>query len=292
MRDMKRCAYLVMDDPGDYVTDYHLSFDAMAELGWQVDCVPWRNPSHDWSQYDAVYICTPWDYPENPGLFLETLDAIEASTAELINPLALVRWSLAKTYLRDLAERGGSVVPSLWFDRFDPGEVSSWFEDFDSDRVVIKPQVGTNSQHQFVLRMPISDDVMSEVQRVYNGRPFFVQPFIANVQSEGEYSLFFLGGEYSHATLRVPKPGDFRSQEEHGAEVLTITADEEQIVAAERLLSLVDPEPTYARVDLVRDDDGAYRLMELEMVEPSLYLRTDEDSPMRFARAFDRAVLG
>ena len=292
MRGMKRCAYLVMDDPGDYVTDYHLSFDAMAELGWQVDCVPWRNPSHDWSQYDAVYICTPWDYPENPGLFLETLDAIEASTAELINPLALVRWSLAKTYLRDLAERGGSVVPSLWFDRFDPGEVSSWFEDFDSDRVVIKPQVGTNSQHQLVLSMPISEDVMSEVQRVYNGRPFFVQPFIANVQSEGEYSLFFLGGEYSHATLRVPKPGDFRSQEEHGAEVLTITADEEQIAAAERLLSLVDPEPTYARVDLVRDDDGAYRLMELEMVEPSLYLRTDEDSPMRFARAFDRAVLG
>ena len=292
MRGMKRCAYLVMDDPGDYVTDYHLSFDAMAELGWQVDCVPWRNPSHDWSQYDGVYICTPWDYPENPGLFLETRDAIEASTAELINPLALVRWSHAKTYLRDLAERGGSVVPSLWFDRFDPGEVSSWFEDFDSDRVVIKPQVGTNSQHQLVLSMPISEDVMSEVQRVYNGRPFFVQPFIANVQSEGEYSLFFLGGEYSHATLRVPKPGDFRSQEEHGAEVLTITADEEQIAAAERLLSLVDPEPTYARVDLVRDDDGAYRLMELEMVEPSLYLRTDEDSPMRFARAFDRAVLG
>ena len=114
---MKKCAYLVMDDPGDFVTDYHLSFDAMADAGWQVECVPWRNPSHDWSQYDAVYICTPWDYPDDPALFMRTLEAIEASPAHLINPISLARWSLAKTYLRDLAERGGAVVPSLWIDR-------------------------------------------------------------------------------------------------------------------------------------------------------------------------------
>lgn len=292
MRGMKRCAYLVMDDPGDYVTDYHLSFDAMAELGWQVACVPWRNPSHDWSQYDAVYICTPWDYPDDPSRFLETLTAIEASRAKLVNPLELVRWSLAKTYLRDLAERGGAVIPSLWFEHFDPGEVGGWFEYFDSGRVVIKPQVGTNSQHQFVLESPVSDEVMSEVQRVYRERPFFVQPFIKNIQNDGEYSLFFLGGQYSHATRRIPEQGDFRSQEEHGAEVLTITASAEQIDAAERLLALVDPQPTYVRVDLVRDDDGSYLLMELELIEPSLYLRTDEESSRRFAHAFDRAVFG
>lgn len=284
---MKRCAYLVMEDPGDFVTDYDLSFDAMADLGWRVDCVPWRDPSHDWNQYDAVYICTPWDYPEDPGLFMQVLEAIEASTAHLINPISLVRWSLAKTYLRDLAERGGAVVPSLWFDRFDPEEVSGWFEHFDSDRIVIKPQVGTNSQDQFVLKRPVTNVVMSEVQHIYREQPFFVQPFIANVQSEGEFSLFFLGREYSHATLRVPEPGDFRSQEEHGAQVRNITASAEQIEAAERLLSLVDPQPTYVRVDLVRDDGGNFLLMELELIEPSLYLRTDPGAAGRFARAFD-----
>ena len=165
MPGMKRCAFLVMDDPGDYVTDYHLSFDAMAELGWQVDCVSWRDPAHNWGQYDPGYICTPWDYPQDPGLFLETIDAIEASSACLINPISLVRWSLAKTYLRDLAERGGSVIPSLWFDQFDPAEVRNWFERLDADRIVIKPQVGTNSQHQFVLERPVPDEVMSEKDR-------------------------------------------------------------------------------------------------------------------------------
>ena len=289
---MKRCAYLVMDDPGDFVTDYHLSFDAMAELGWEIDCVSWSDPSYDWDQYDAVYICTPWDYPDDPGLFMATLEAIEASSARLINPISLVRWSPAKTYLRDLAERGGAVVPSLWFDQFDTGDVAGWFDHFGVEQIVVKPEVGTNGQYQFLLERPVADDTLRDMERVYDGRPFFVQPFLQNVQTEGEYSLFFLGGEYSHATLRTPKTGEFRSQEEHGAEIKIITATRDQILAAERLLSLVDPQPTYVRADFVKDDEGNYLLMELELIEPSLYLRTDPQSPMRFARAFDQAATG
>ena len=289
---MKRCAYLVMDDPGDFVTDYHVSFDAMAELGWQVDCVSWRNPEYDWNQYDAVYICTPWDYPDDPALFMKSLEAIEASSAKLINPISLVHWSLAKTYLRDLAERGGAVVPSLWFEEFDGRQVDNWFGQLGADRVVIKPQVGTNSAHQVVLRHPVSDDTLSELRQVYKDRPFFVQPFLSNVQSEGEYSLFFFDNEYSHAILKTPEQGDFRSQEEHGAEIKPVVASDDQIAAAEQLLSLVEPKPTYVRVDLVRDDDDNYLLMELELIEPSLYLRTDGGSAMRFARAFDRAATG
>lgn len=285
---MKNCAYLVMDEPGDYVTDYHLSFDAMAELGWNVDSVSWRNPSHDWNQYNAVYICTPWDYPDDPDLFMTTLEAIENSSAQLINPISLVRWSLAKSYLRDLAERGGAVVPSLWFDHFDAGQVSGWFERLGSGQVVIKPEVGTNSKHQFMLRDPVSHEQLETLKQVYRERPFFVQPFVSNAQTEGEYSLFFFGGEYSHAILKTPEQGDFRSQEEYGAEIKSVVATAEQVGAAEKLLALVDPQPTYVRVDLVRDDAGNYLLMELELIEPSLYLRTDAGAAGRFARAFDQ----
>jgi glutathione synthase/RimK-type ligase-like ATP-grasp enzyme len=290
MQPMKRCAYLVMDDPGDFVTDYHLSFDAMAEQGWRVECVSWRDPGHDWGQYDAVYICTPWDYPDDPQLFITTLEAIEQSTAKLINPMSLVRWSLAKTYLRELAERGGAVVPSLWIGEFDAAQVQGWFDRLGAAKVIIKPEIGTNSQHQFVLSNPVRGDTLDELREVYRDRPFFVQPFINNVQREGEYSLFFFGGEYSHAILKIPRQGDFRSQEEHGAEIVPIDATPEQVAAAERLLSLVDPQPAYVRVDLVRDDSDNYLLMELELIEPSLYLRMDAGSASRFARAFDQAA--
>jgi glutathione synthase/RimK-type ligase-like ATP-grasp enzyme len=284
---MKRCAYLVMEDPGDYVTDYDVSFDAMAALGWQVDCIAWRDRAVDWSAFNAVYICTPWDYPEDPGLFMQVLEAIDASSATLINPLPLVRWSLAKTYLRDLEEQGGAIVPSIWFDDFDAGNIPGWFESLDSEVVVIKPAVGANAQDTFVLSQPVTPRLVGQLERTFAGRSFFVQPFMANIQSEGEYSLFFFNGEYSHAILKTPEHGDFRSQEEHGAAIRSVTATPQQVAAAEAILALVEPQPTYVRVDLVRDTGDDYRLMELELIEPSLYLRTDPDSAGRFARAFD-----
>ena len=290
MRGMKRCAYLVMQDPGDYVTDYHLSFDAMASAGWQVDCLPWRDTSVDWDAYDAVYICTPWDYPQDPALFLRVLDAIERSSAKLINPLALVKWTLEKTYLRDLEQKGGAIVPSIWFDDFDTMAVADCFETLGTDRLVIKPAVGANAQDTFVLESPLAGELVDRLSKTFAKRRHFVQPYMRNVETEGEYSLFFFGGEYSHAILKTPEQGDFRSQEEHGADIKSITATPEQIAAAEKLLLLVDPAPTYVRADFVRDDADNYLLMELELIEPSLYLRTDPDSAMRFARAFSAAA--
>ena len=287
MRRMKRCAYLVMEAPGDYVTDYDVSFAAMAELGWQVDCVPWRDRAIDWNAFDAVYICTPWDYPQDPGHFMQVLEAIETSAAELINPLPLVRWSLAKTYLRDLEKQGGAIVPSIWCEDFDAGDIPGWFESLRAAAVVIKPAVGANAQDTFVLSQPVAPTLVGELQGVFAGRAFFVQPFMANIQSEGEYSLFFFNGEYSHAILKTPEPGDFRSQEEHGAAIRSVVATPEQVAAAEGILALVEPRPTYVRVDLVRDAGDNYQLMELELIEPSLYLRTDPGSAGRFARAFD-----
>jgi glutathione synthase/RimK-type ligase-like ATP-grasp enzyme len=284
---MKRCAYLVMDDPGDYVTDYDVSYDAMTELGWQVDCVPWRDPSIDWNAFDAVYICTPWDYPDDPALFLQVLETIDASQAALINPLPLVRWSVAKTYLRDLEQQGGAIVPSVWPKHFDAGDIRGWFDVLGTDKVVIKPAVGANAQHTFVLSQPVAPQLLAQLEGTFAERAFFVQPFMSNIQSEGEYSLFFFNGEYSHAILKTPEHGDFRSQEEHGADIRSVVATPEQVAAAEGILSLVDPRPTYVRVDLVRDANDDYRLMELELIEPSLYLRTNAGSARRFARAFD-----
>jgi glutathione synthase/RimK-type ligase-like ATP-grasp enzyme len=287
MPGMKKCAYLVMEDPGEYVTDYDLSFGAMADLGWQVACVPWRDSSTDWNGYDAVYICAPWDYPDDPDLFLQVMAAIETSSAQLINPIALVHWSLAKTYLRDLEEKGGRIVPSLWFNEFDAEQIPHWFQQLGTDLIVVKPQVGTNAMHAMVLSDPVSAELESELQMTFAQRPFLVQPFMANVQNEGEYSLFFFGGEYSHAILKTPEQGDFRSQEEHGAEIRSVVATPEQVAAAEKFLALLEPQPAYVRADLVRDDEDNFLLMELELIEPALYLRTDAGSAARFARAFD-----
>lgn len=274
-----------MADPGDFVTDYDVSFDAMAALGWQTATVPWRDSSIQWNDYDAVYICTPWDYPQHADEFMQVLETIERSSATLINPLSLVYWSLSKTYLRDIEEKGGAIVPSLWLDDIDVSQIPDWFETFGSDTLVIKPAIGGNATDTFVLRNPLPDELANQLSRVFRQRAFLVQPFIASIQTEGEYSLFFFRGEYSHTIQKKPKPGDFRVQEEHGSEIHSVQPAQELIAAAQQVLALVEPQPVYVRADFVRGVAGEFLLMELEMIEPALYLRTDDGAAERFAAA-------
>ena len=285
----RRCAYLTMDDMSNFVADSDLSFAPMAELGWEVEMVPWRRDV-DWNDYDLVYICTPWDYQNDVTAFLGVLEAVERSSAKLVNSLKLVRWNLEKTYLRELEMRGADIVPSLFFDRFDADRVAACFSAHRSGRIVLKPVVGANADHIFVLSEPLSEDVIGELRQTYESRPFFVQPFIDSVQSEGEYSLFFFGGDYSHAILKKPRTGDFRTQEEHGADILSIEAPPALVETARFVVGVVSPQPVYVRADFVRDADERFLLMELELIEPSLYFRTDPGSARRFAQALTRAV--
>ena len=284
---MKRVAYLVMEDAGDFVTDYHLSVEPMAALGWHVETVAWRS-APDWNAFDAVYICTPWDYPEHLAEFLDVLGAIDASSALLINDQSLVLWTLEKTYLRDIEKQGGRIVPSTWFDDFDEADLPRFFADHSSDKVVIKPTVGANAQDTFVLTEPVPAALLETLRSTFASRAFFVQPFIENIQSEGEFSLFFFDGEYSHAILKTPEKGDFRVQEEHGAAIKPVHPPEVLRTIATDLFAAIEPLPVYGRGDWVRGPDNDYLLMELELIEPSLYLRTDSGAPARFAAAFDQ----
>jgi len=283
------CAYLTMDRIGDFVSDAELSFAPMAELGWEVDMVSWREPCADWDRYELVYICTPWDYQNDVAAFLDVLQAIEQSRAVLVNSLELVRWNLEKTYLRELESRGAAIVPSRFHDTFTADRVDTWFADHGVDTIVVKPVVGANSDGIVVLTQPAGDAVLAELARNYASRPFFVQPFIDSVRREGEYSLFFFGGRYSHGILKKPRAGDFRSQEEHGAEILALAAPDALIRTAHDVIAMLGPAPVYARADFVHVG-GRYLLMELELIEPSLYFRTDPASAERFATALTAAA--
>ena len=281
----RRCAFLTMSDLGEFVSDADLSFEPLAEFGWQAEMVPWRDPDIDWNHYDVVYICTPWDYQDHVKEFLSVLEEVEASSAILVNNLELVRWNLEKNYLQDLEQRGAAIVPSLFRDIFDAAEVPAWFDAHRTDKVVVKPLVGANADHIIVVPMPVAPEAVESLQATYASRPFFVQPFMEGIRTEGEYSTFFFAGEYSHAILKKPAVNDFRTQEEHGAEILSVTAPQALIDSAHDVVALVEPQPVYVRADFVRDDADQFLLMELELIEPALYLRTDPGSAARFARA-------
>lgn len=289
IRDMttRRCAYLTMENPEGWAIDAELAFPSMQAMGWTIDALPWRSEDVDWDVFDAVYVGTPWDYPEDPGHFMEVLQSIDRSKAVLVNDMQLVEWSIPKTYLRDLEEKGIAVVPSMWADQYEDGTLQNAFDRFAVDKIIVKPVISTNATDTYLVCRQDIDSLQPVLAETFADRPCMMQPFVEHIQDEGEYSLFYFNREFSHAICKTPKPGDYRVQEEHGSEIVAVHAEPSLREAGDHVLRVVDPLPVYARVDFVRGADDRFLLMELELVEPSMYLRMDNEAPERFARAFD-----
>lgn len=288
---MKRCAFLTLVDAAGYVIDDELAYDPLRALGWRVEAVPWQQPGVSWGGFDAVVIRSPWDYQKDPLAFLAMLEEVERSGVPLFNGLDLVRWNLPKLYLRELASRGVPTVPTVWRDRLGTGDLVRVFEVVEADEVVLKPVVGANADGAFRLDRCAGRERVSAVERYYARRPFMVQPFVHAVLEEGEYSLIYFDGEYSHGVLKAPMAADFRVQEEHGGHIRSVEADGALLAAGNAVLEALGELPLYARVDLVRSNEGSgFWLMELELIEPSLYLRLEPEAPGRFARALHRRV--
>jgi hypothetical protein len=289
---MRRCAFLTLDDPTGYVIDDDLAYPPLAALGWHAVAVPWRSEGVEWAAFDAVVIRSTWDYHDQPDAFLAVLAAIERTGTRLYNGLDLVRWNLRKTYLHDLAARGVPVVPTVWRNRLRPGELAGLLAAVGADEVVIKPVVGANAAGTYRLASRPTPMEVAAVEGCYNDRTLMAQPFVPAVVTEGEYSLFYFDGAYSHAILKTPKPSDFRVQEDHGGLIRPVTADSALRAAGDRVVGAIGAVPLYARVDLVRSGLGGsgFWLMELELIEPALYFRMDERAAERFARALHSRV--
>ncbi|MBT8069273.1 MAG: hypothetical protein KJO80_02465 [Gammaproteobacteria bacterium] len=282
-----RCAFLTMDDTEGWSIDAGLCIPHLETLGWRVDWIPWRRPDVNWDSYDLVYTAAPWDYPDNAVEFMQVIEAVAGSTAALVNPAELVRWNVAKTYLRDLQSRGIAIVPSQWYERFVQQDLPAWFERAAARKIIAKPVISANAANTFLLEAPVDAATLHKLEAVFAERAFMVQPFIENIRSEGEFSLFYIDGELSHAIQKIPKSGDFRVQEEHGASIVRVKPGENLRAVADAVLRLVEPAPVYARVDFVRATGDQFLLMELELIEPSMYLRMDESAARRFASALN-----
>jgi glutathione synthase/RimK-type ligase-like ATP-grasp enzyme len=277
---MLRCAFLTLEDPTGYVIDDDLAYPCLAALGWHVNTISWRQPEPEWEAYDAVVIRSTWDYVSDPDAFIEVLSQIERSGALLFNGLDLVRWNIRKTYLRDLAERGIPVVPTIWRERLDPNEVPALIEEVGTAEVVIKPIVGANASGAFRLDAQSAHRRADELSGYYAGRALMVQPFLSAITTEGEFSLFYFNGQHSHTILKVPKVADFRVQEEHGGMIRAVETDNFLRSAGDKALSVIGSVPLYARADFVRaNDTRGYWLMELELIEPSLTCAWTQERP-------------
>lgn len=286
---MRRVAFLSLSDPTGFVIDDELAVLPLARRGWQVETLPWDRPGVDWKRYDLVVIRSTWDYQHHPEKFLAVLEAIEHSGVRLENSSEIVRGNMAKTYLRELAGHGIEIVPTFWRDRLHAGELLPLFNELRSEEGVIKPVMSSNAEGVWRVKRSNVDALATEIEAYFASRPLMLQAFERGITEEGEYSMIYLNGTHSHSILKKPKQGDFRVQEEHGSEIIPVVPEPALLAAGNAAIAAVGQRLLYARADLVRSDD-VFRVMELELVEPALYFRTDPAAPDRFAEALDSCV--
>lgn len=287
---MPRVALLTLEHAADFVIDDALAVAELTRRGWDASEIPWTRTDVDWGSFDVVIIRTTWDYHDHPVAFLETLAAIEASGVRLENPLRTVEWNLDKRYLRTLESRGIPIVPSVWGHGGDARTFAGLFATLQDTEIVVKPNISAGATDTFRLIAPLSDITLQKLVDTFADRDWFAQPFVRSVVTEGEYSLFYFDGQLSHAIQKIPKSGDFRVQEEHGGDILSIGISAELRRVADQVFARITPAPFQARIDLVRLTNGALAVMEVELIEPSLYFRMHERAPANFADALERML--
>lgn len=230
--------------------------------------IDWRAPLDDLAQFDLAILGTPWDYTEAKDAFLARLGELEAAGVVVCNPLEVVRWNSDKLYLRELGELGAVTIPTLWPERAGPEDVLAAFDHFGTDRVVVKRRVGAGAigQDSFSRDNPPPADWSLD-------QAAMIQPFLPAIQREGELSFIFIDGALSHTLLKQATGGDYRIQSLYGGTETPLEPAPTDRAAAQAIMALLpfDQPPLYARIDMVRLEDGRLAVIEAELIEPYLY---------------------
>lgn len=254
----------VRDEDGD------LAF-YLTEKGLEIDRVVWDDPHVDWSQYHAVVLKSPWDYHEKLPAFLTWLENLPVP---VWNAKATVKWNSDKHYLADVAAAGLPVIPTKYITEVE--EVGSHlFGEFASEKLVLKPCISAGAKNTLILTPENIDEKCGPLSAWLEEEAYMVQPYVKEIQ-EGEWSLLYFGGKYSHSLLKTPKEADFRVQHYLGGTVEYLPASAELIRQADAYIRAFGADTLYARVDGVLID-GTFHLMELELIEPYLFLNGEEE---------------
>ncbi|HKU59652.1 MAG TPA: hypothetical protein VJQ44_00450 [Gemmatimonadales bacterium] len=268
-------------------SDDRLLLPALTAAGFEPLPRLWDDQAEPWARHAAVVVRSCWDYHHRPREFHAWLDRLAAEGARVFNPVPLLRWNADKRYLRDLAEAGIAVIPTAWVETCDEASLADLAGARGWRQVVVKPSVSATAFETWRAGPDVTGEDEQRFRRLTGERPALVQPYLPDIE-RGELSLVFLGGQYSHAVLKRPRPGDFRVQTDFGGTVEPIRPEEHVVAAATRILAAAPAPTLYARVDLCLVD-GRAQLMELELLEPALFFAHEPRAAARFAEALTRA---
>jgi hypothetical protein len=261
--------------------DEQLLVDALARMGVRAGPAVWDDPAVDWAGIGVCVIRSTWDYHHRLDEYMTWVERV-ASVSNLWNTPEVVRWNTRKTYLRELAERGIPIVPTVWLERGSQADLAGLMAEHGWQSVVVKPMVSASAYATMLITSESLHDGQAHLDKLLAERDMMVQPFISSVETSGERSLMFIDGQFTHAVRRTFPLGPVQDGQEKSR---LVEATRTEIGFAANVLQAAGHPTLYARVDVVRDEAGALCLMELELVEPSLFLQLAPEAVERLASA-------
>ncbi len=275
----------VLTPAPDYGVPWRWAYDveagALEAGGMAVEPRSW-NDGGDLSGYDLVLPLVAWGYHKRVAEWHAWLDQAEAARLPVANPAPLLRWNSDKAYLAELCDAGVPTVPSMLIDSIDEAALAEARAAF-GEQLVIKPLVSASAYgtHRLAPADPLPEAV--------RGWRMLAQPWLKSITDSGEWSLIYFDGRFSHSVVKVPRDGEFRVQPEHGGIITACDPPAGAREVARAALGQAPTPSTYARVDLVRGNDGGLQVIELELIEPALWLDHAPD-PDAFAAAVRSAA--
>jgi glutathione synthase/RimK-type ligase-like ATP-grasp enzyme len=246
----------------------------------------WDSAEVRWEEFDAVVLRSCWEYHLRTEEFLNWIALMDQRDIPLWNPPGVVRANADKRYLKGLAAEGVPVAPTVWLETNDDFDLASIMEQHGWSEAVVKPVVSMSAYRTWVTTPSRAASDEAEIRERLHRSGVMIQRFVPEVQTRGEWSFVFFMKEYSHGVLKLPKPGDFRVQQDFGGRIAGSSPSPQLIEQAQKIVRGVKEPLLYARVDAV-EVGGELILMELELIDPVLFLGRDEGAASRFADAIE-----
>jgi len=247
----------------------------------EADAAPWVDHIEDagaLTAYPLVLSLIVWGYHRDHDRWMQATATWAKAGIAIANPAEVLGWNSDKTYLRRLGERGVTIPPTIWTDQATQAQVDAAFDGFGTDQLVVKPVVSGGAWKTVRLSR-------GEALTDAPDGSAMIQPYLPAIETAGETSLLFFGGRFSHAVNKRPVPGEFRIQVQFGGLYETVAPPPAAMALAEQVLAAIEEPLLYARIDMAPDADGAWLLMEAELIEPDFYLANDPAKGAGFAAA-------
>jgi len=289
---MRKIAFITSEDDPTLIKDDQLVFAPLKERGYTAFPHIWDHGHTGLETCDAIVFRSCWNYHRKYEQFLSWIEKLKNFKVPVINPIAVNLWNLNKHYLIELADKGTTIPTTKFIEKgtaLNMLELRVLIDAIGAPQVVIKPAVSLNGQDTYLVAANDLSQINKIMAELLPTRDMLVQEFVPEIKTSGEVSLIFFNKKYSHAIRKTPAAHEFRIHHEYGGQRASYTPSKELIQQATDIVNLVEGPLVSCRVDVVETPQGA-KLIELEIIDPMLFLALGEGAPDRFAQALVDAI--